>query len=79
MAYFSSGYRRLVSRIHVASLSGDACAGVFATFTVKNSFGRCQVVVVQVGSVVVPHDCGVLNVMAVEVVCLVPRVSKRLQ
>jgi hypothetical protein len=51
----------MVFRIHVASLGGDSCAGVFATPSVNRLFGRGQVVVVQVGSVVFPHDCGLVE------------------
>ena len=68
--------RRVIRfRVHVASLSDKSCASRFAASSVKRLFGRRQVVIVQVGSLVVSHDCGFVG----SVVCLVARVSKKLR
>ena len=82
MTYLSSGCRRVMRcrrvirfRVHVASLSDKSCASRFAASSVKRLFGRRQVVIVQVGSLVVSHDCGFVG----SVVCLVARVSKKLR
>ena len=72
MAYLSSGCRWICRfRVQVASLGGQSSAGFIATPGV-GSFGRRQVVLVKMVSVVVPHVCGFLwGVSAFGVVCLV--------
>jgi hypothetical protein len=62
MTYLSSGCRRVCRfRVHVVSLGGNSCAGVFAASSVDGFLGRRHVVLVQVGSIVVPHDCDLVD------------------